>query len=235
MSIKGKLKQHLSSLTATLRLVWVSMIGNRVYGLRHCIMPKIRTLIHKLNVTPYEEDANALISKLVLLQDALNANIIPHTSYLPIIFKRTGYGNNNVIYFGSAINAFYAASDYCMRNQVPLHIVDMKRPSLISEIQKEEIIYRTQQHDRYGMMFKHDELTQINRRMNIQNPDDCALLNILDHITQYSMTDEKQNILIIKNFHKSQYPKWLNDIIVDITCFNRVCWSNILFIDSSFE
>ncbi|EGQ8101972.1 hypothetical protein MW344_003805 [Vibrio parahaemolyticus] len=199
------------------------------------IASRVRTFIHKQKFIPLKEDENTLISTLAPLQDALNANIIPHTSYLSMIFKRTGYGNNNVVYFGTAIDALCAASDYCVKNQVPLHIVDMKRPSLISEEKKEQILSRTQQHDRYSMMFDHDELTKINRKMNIKNPDDCALLDILDHITQYSMSDEKQNILIIQNFHKSQYPKWLCDIIVDITCFNRVCWCNILFIDSSFE
>ncbi|HHY0497218.1 hypothetical protein JL857_20750 [Vibrio parahaemolyticus] len=199
------------------------------------IASRVRTFIHKQKLTPLEEDVNTLISKLAPLQDDLNANIIPHTSYLSMIFKRTGYGNNNVVYFGTAINALRATSDYCMKNQVPLHLVDMKRPSLISEEKKEQILSRTQQHDRYSMMFDHDELTKISRKMNIKNPDDCALLDILDHITQYSMTDEKQHILIIQNFHKSQYPKWLSNIIADITCFNRVCWCNILFIDSSFE
>ncbi len=178
---------------------------------------------------------NAFISKLAPLQDALNANIIYNTACLSMILKRPGYGNNNVVYFGQAINAISAASDYCMKNQVPLNIVDMTRPSLISEEQKEQILSRTQQHDRYSMVLEHDDLTSIIKRMDIQKTDNCALLDILDYITQYSMTEEKQHILIIQNFHKSQYTKWFNDIMVDVTCFNRVCWNHILFIDSSFE
>ncbi|WP_390241736.1 hypothetical protein [Vibrio sp. R78045] len=197
--------------------------------------------LNQIRLTDTEQDfpnsttVNALISKLAPLQDALNANIIPHTAYLSMILGRTGCGNNNVVYFGHAINAFCAASNYCMKNQVPLHVVDMMRPSLINEEQKEQILSRTQRHDRYSLLFEHDELDQINKSMDTQEPDTYALLNILDLITQYSMVDEKQNILIIQNFHKSQYPKWFNNIIVDITCFNRVCWSNIIFTDSGFK
>jgi hypothetical protein len=151
----------------------------------------------------------------------LNTINCKNSFYLSYIFKQSQRGNNNILYFGDTNAALKDTSFFCNKNNVPNHVIDMKRP-LHSQQDIIHILSATKKHGRYSSLLDYIP----------KNHQSSTVFDALNFITTYSTSSPKQNILTIKNFHPNNYSAWEYDIFCSITRLNRFCLGSVLFIHS---
>ncbi|MCY9855408.1 hypothetical protein [Vibrio mediterranei] len=156
-----------------------------------------------------------------------------HHTYLQNAFTNAASGRNNIVFTGQATDALNTTIDYCVKQSVPLHIMDMARPRLFSKQQKESILSKTKVHERYKMIINHiDKIDDLFGGHTLY----CnAAFDILDCVTQHPMFEARQNILIIQHYHNDQCPEWFNELIDNIASYNRFCCGCVLFLDANFD
>ncbi|MCG9628493.1 hypothetical protein L1D34_27135 [Vibrio mediterranei] len=162
----------------------------------------------------------------------LNVIVIHHHAYLLNAFTNAASGRNNIVFTGQATDALNTTIDYCVKQSVPLHIMDMARHRLFDKQQKETILQRASAHEQYREVF---DVKKMDGTLNGDTPHHDAAMDILDFITQHPMRNARQNILIVQYYHKEKHPDWLYDFLDDVTSYNRFCHGSILFLDANFD